>query len=306
VSVPGKATTLVYQSYRLDNVPRWITACSHTVQAWARAQGYDYEFVDDRLFDYVPAWLRERVRQAKLPMSDYARVALSNQILQRGYLRSIWVDIDVVIFDPVSFQAHNGVREFALTAEIWFDVADTARLPLPLPRALTLEEDKRLLRHMLQVPASTAPVYQPVWFENVANAVMIQSAGGYFADLYLTTVEAYARNVRGPISPVTIGTRLLTTLQTLHFFPLVQDVGMLSPLVMAALATDDSAVLGEYRRRVGGSLSAANLCSSFSGQVRRGVEMNEGLYEQVLDLLLSTRGDCINGRAQDPATRSIS
>jgi len=306
VSVPGKATTLVYQSYRVDDVPAWITACSRTVQAWASAQGYDYEFVDDRLFDYVPAWLRERVRHAKLPMSDYARVALANAILQRGYQRSIWVDIDVVIFDTVSFQANNGAREFALTAEVWFDVADCARLPNPLPLALTLEEDKRLLRHMLQAPAGTVPDYKPVCFMNVANAVLIQSAGDPFADLYLSTVEAFARNVRGPISPVTIGTRLLTTLQTLRFFPLVQDVGMLSPLVMTALATDDSAVLGEYMRRIGGSLSAANLCSSFSGQVRRGVEMNERLYERVLDLLLSTRGGCLNGRSQDPTAPSVS
>jgi hypothetical protein len=306
VSVQGTATTLVYQSYRVENVAPWITACSRTVQAWARAQGYEYEFIDDRLFDYVPPWLRERVRHAKLPMSDYARVALANEILQRGYQRCIWVDIDVVIFDPVSFQANNGAREFALTAEVWFDVADCARLPNPLPLALTLEEDKRLLRHMLQAPASTVPDCKPVCFKNVANAVMIQSAGEPFADLYLSTVEAFARNVRGPISPVTLGTRLLTTLQTLRFFPLVQDVGMLSPLVMAALATDDSAVLGEYMRRVGGSLSAVNLCSSFSGQVRRGVEMNEGLYERVLDLLLSTRGDCLNCRAKDPAARSLS
>lgn len=306
MTTPGKATTLVFQSYRRENVPAWITACSRTVEDWARTAGYDYEFVDDRLFDYVPLWLRERVRQAKLPMSDYARVALSNEILGRGYQRSIWVDIDVVIFDPAGFQAHNGAREFALTAEVWFDLADTARLPQPLPRALTLEEDRRLLRHLLQAPADTASHFKPACFENVANAVMIQSAGTYFADLYLRAVEAYARNVRGPISPVTIGTRLLTTLQTLHFFPLVQDVAMLSPLLMAALVTDDSAVLGEYRRRVGGPLSAANLCSSFSGQVRRGVEMNEGLYEKVLERLLSTRGDCLNGRAQDPAARSIS
>jgi hypothetical protein len=301
----SNATTLVYQSYRVDNVPPWIAACSRTVQAWAHAQGYDYEFVDDRLFDYVPPWLRDRVRQAKLPMTDYARVALSNEILQRGYQRSIWIDIDVVIFDPVSFQANNGAREFALTAEVWFDVADIARLPNPLPRALTVEEDKRLLRCLLQAPASTAPDYKPVCFENIANAVMIQSAGAYFADLYLRTVEAYARNVRGPISPVTIGTRLLTSLQTLHFFPLVRDVGMLSPLVMAALMTDDSAVLSEYMRRVGGSLSAANLCSSFGGQVSRGVEMNEALYEKVLDLLLSTRGACLNAWAQQPAARSL-
>jgi hypothetical protein len=301
-----QATTLVYQSYRVDNVPPWITACSRTVQAWAHAQGYDYEFIDDRLFDYVPSWLRERVRQAKLPMTDYARVALSNEILQRGYQRSIWIDIDVVIFDPAGFQANNGAREFALTAEVWFDVADIARLPNPLPRALTVEEDKRLLKSMLQAPAGRAPDYKPVCFENVANAVMIQSAGSYFADLYLRTVEAYARNVRGPISPVTIGTRLLTSLQTLHFFPLVRDVGMLSPLVMAALMTEDSAVLGEYMRRVGGSLSAANLCSSFGGQVSRGVEMNEALYEKVLDLLLSTRGACLNAWAQQPAARSLS
>jgi hypothetical protein len=301
----GKASTLVFQSYRLENVPTWVTACSRTVQDWARAQGYDYEFVDDRLFEYVPAWFRERVRQAKLPMSDYARVALANEILQRGYRRSIWVDIDVVIFDPVRFQSNNGAREFALTAEVWFDMVDRARLPNPLPLALTLEEDKRLLRHMLQTPASTLADPKPVCFKNVANAVLIQSAGQPFAELYLGTLEAFARNVRGPISPVTLGTRLLTSLQTLRFFPLVQDVGMLSPLIMTALAADDAATLSEYMRQVGTPLSAANLCSSFSGQVRRGVEMNEALYERVLERLLSTRGDCLNAWAKAPATPPV-
>ena len=88
-------------------------------------------------------------------MSDYARVALAREILQCGYQRSIWVDIDVVIFDPMRFQANNGARESALTAEVWYDSADCERLPNPLPLALTLEEDKRLLRHRLQTPAST-------------------------------------------------------------------------------------------------------------------------------------------------------
>jgi hypothetical protein len=306
LSVQDKPTTLVYQSYRVENVAPWIAACSSTVQDWARAQGYQYEFVDDRLFEYVPPWLRERVRQAKLPMSDYARVALANEIFQRGYQRSIWVDIDVVIFDPVKFQANNGAREFALTAEVWFDLVDCARLPNPVPLALTLEEDKRLLKYMLQAPASTVPDYKPLCFQNVTSSVIIQSAAQPFADLYLSTVEAFARNVRGPISPVTLGTRMLTTLQTLRFFPLVQDVGVLSPLVMAALAAGDSAVLREYMRRVGAPLSAANLCSSFSGQVCRGVEMNEALYERVVDLLLSTRGDCLNCWTKSAAARSAS
>jgi hypothetical protein len=295
--------TLVYQSYRTENVAPWIMACARTVQEWARAQGYEYEFIDDRLFECVPRWMRERVRQAKLPMSDYARVALAKEFFEKGYQRAIWVDIDAVIFDPERFQTNNGARDFALTGEVWFEEIDCARLPKPVPLAITLEEDKRLLRHMLQVPASTTPDFKPVCFRNVANAVMIQSAGHQFADLYLGIVEAFAQNVRGPISPVTIGTRLLTTLQTLFYFPLVQDVGMLSPLVMAALAADDSIVLADYMRQVLTPLSAANLCSSFSGQVSRGVEMSEALYENVIELLLSTRGDCLNRWAKAPKTR---
>jgi hypothetical protein len=289
--------TIVYQSYRIVDVAPWITTCSRTVQQWAHAQGFDYRFVDDRLFDRVPDWLRDRLRHGKLPMSDYARVSLARELFDEGYGRAIWVDIDVAIFDPVRFQANNGAREFALTSEVWFDVVDTACLPRPLPVAITLEEDKRLLRHRLNMPPGSTAEPRPVCFKNVANAVLMQSAGDPFAEFYLGTVEAYARNVRGPISPVTVGTRLLTTLQTLRFFPLIQDVGMLSPLVMAALACDDPSTLGDYMRQVGTSLSAANLCSSFSGQVTRGVEMNEALYEKVVEMLLGTRGDCLNRHA---------
>jgi hypothetical protein len=47
----GAPRTVVYQSYRTRDVPAWIATCMHTVRAWAASRGFDYRFIDGRLFD---------------------------------------------------------------------------------------------------------------------------------------------------------------------------------------------------------------------------------------------------------------
>jgi hypothetical protein len=54
----------------------WIAQCLTSVQAWAAARGYGYEFVDDQLFELAPAWFRERCGAARLPQTDLARLLL--------------------------------------------------------------------------------------------------------------------------------------------------------------------------------------------------------------------------------------
>src|SRR4029079_13839139 len=92
--------TLVIQSYRTRDVAAWISACLRSVQAWAAAAGYRYEFVDDRLFDYAPAWVRERCGKQLLPITDVARMYLLRERLAHGWDRVIWVDADVLVFAP--------------------------------------------------------------------------------------------------------------------------------------------------------------------------------------------------------------
>ena len=42
------------------------------MRAWAASAGHAYEFVDDRLFELVPGWFRERCGAELLPQTDLA------------------------------------------------------------------------------------------------------------------------------------------------------------------------------------------------------------------------------------------
>lgn len=71
--------TIVYQAYNKIKSPQlsdWMTACMKTVEDWAAARGFDYEFMQDRLFDYVPPWYAEKVNRHILLVSDLARLPI--------------------------------------------------------------------------------------------------------------------------------------------------------------------------------------------------------------------------------------
>jgi hypothetical protein len=53
-----------------------MTACMKTVEGWAAARGFDCEFMEDRLFDYVPPWYAEKVNRHILLVSDLARLPI--------------------------------------------------------------------------------------------------------------------------------------------------------------------------------------------------------------------------------------
>jgi len=54
--------TVVYQSFRTENVPAWISRCLESVRLWAGAKGYDYRFIGDEIFDLAPGWYREKAK----------------------------------------------------------------------------------------------------------------------------------------------------------------------------------------------------------------------------------------------------
>ena len=53
--------TLVYQSFRTENVPQWIEACLSSVKQWAHAHQFEYCFLGDEIFDLLPNWFRDKV-----------------------------------------------------------------------------------------------------------------------------------------------------------------------------------------------------------------------------------------------------
>jgi hypothetical protein len=248
--------TVVYQSYRTSNVPGWIEHCMATVRSWADAQGYDYHFVDDRLFEYAPQWYRRKVSDNILLISDLARLMIARELLRGGYQRTVWIDADVVVFSPGEFRIDT-TEGYALCREIW--VGKTA--------------DGQM-------------VAKP----QVNNAVTVFVEPNSFLDFYIHACEQIVRQA-DRVDPLAVGTSFLTGLRKLVPFGLIEQVGLFSPILMQLLAKSSvENVLQQYAKAAGGPIHAANLCSSFRNSRSQGVDMTDELYSQVvLNLIASKR-----------------
>lgn len=255
--------TVVCQAYSSPTgVPPWIERCMDTVRGWAERSGFAYERSDDGLFDRVPPWFRERVGGEPVRMSDLARLLLARSLLAR-YERAVWVDADVVVFDPERFvlDAPDG---YALCREAWLSLTPEGRV-------------------------QSSP--------RVNNAVSVYARGNPFLDFYVHACESIARGAVGPIPKIAFGTRFLTILSQATPLPLLTSVALASPIVMRDLAAGEDAMVRLYMNRFGAPARAANLCASFRGGRIDGVDVDDALLTAVFDRLLATRGEVLNRHA---------
>jgi len=251
--------TVVYQSYRTVNVPAWISRCMQTVKDWALVRGFDYHFIDDRFFEYAPAWYREKVNHDVLLVSDLCRLIAARELLSKGYQRTIWVDADVVVFDPENFRVDVS-EGYAFCREVWIGLGQGGRF---------------FYRH------------------SVNNAVTVFVQGNSFLEFYIDACQSRIRHIP-LIDRIDASTRFLTHLHELMHLNLMNHVGLLSPLVLADLVRGTETMLKAYMVCFGAPIFAANLCSSFGGQTYDGVMMHDGVYGAALEKLVQTKGSVIN------------
>ena len=50
-----------------------------SVRDWAEVRGYDYEFIDDKIFDLVPEWYLKKAEGKITLITDLARLELARQ-----------------------------------------------------------------------------------------------------------------------------------------------------------------------------------------------------------------------------------
>jgi len=77
-----------------------------SVEEWAKARGFGYERHGDEMLDLAPDWYRDKastVARGICLVADLGRLVLAREYLRRGVGRVIWVDADVVVFDPGAF-----------------------------------------------------------------------------------------------------------------------------------------------------------------------------------------------------------
>ena len=250
--------TVVYQSYRTRDVAGWLRRCMHSTQSWAAAEGFDYRFIDDSFFDCVPDWYRRGAGGNVQVLSNLARIVVAKQLLAAGYDRTIWVDADVLVFDPQSFRI-NVTSEFAFCREIW----------------------------MTRRWGAAVKVFR------VNNSVTVFVSGNSFIDFAIWAHEDLVRRGTQILAHGT-STRLLTVLHHATPLPLLDNVGLLSPIVARDIVARDGALAREYAAAHGTPIYAANLGASLRGVVSSGITLSDADFEHVVDVLDKGRGAIFN------------
>ncbi|MCW9045770.1 MAG: hypothetical protein OQK35_05505 [Alphaproteobacteria bacterium] len=225
-----------------------------SVQAWASLRGWNYQLVGDEIFDLTPDWYREKTA-GRLPIqTDLGRLILARSLLAEGYERVVWLDADALVFNPNELTI-DITDEFAFGREVW------------------VQYDKKG-----QLKA----------YKNAHNALCVFTQGNSFLDFYIYTAQAIIKKHQGGLAPQIVGPKLLTSLHNTIGFPLIDDVGMLSPLVMKDVVNGGGAALDLLKQNTPTPMKAANLSSSLDGQETDLVEVNEALFEQVCQRLTKT------------------
>jgi hypothetical protein len=254
---PGQ--TLIVQSYRTHDVPAWIAHCQDGVRRWAAGAGFAYEHVDDRLFDLLPAWFRDRCGELILPQTDVARLVLMRDRLRAGVARVIWLDADVLVFAPQHLRLvpPDG---FAFCAESWID-----RTP-----------DGGVLAT-----------------RRLNNAAMVMDTGNPMLDFYLHACLENARH-RPVIRKLDFGPQLLLQLAQVLPLPTIASVGMISPVLALEVARGGGPVCAAYAMACGQPIGAANLCLSLLDATHAAIGFDAAAVERAIECLERTGGDVIN------------
>ena len=248
-------TTVVFQSFRTTDVPPWIARCLASVREWARSKGWDYRFVDDAILDMVPDWYLEKAAGCLPIATDLGRLELARRLLAEGYRRTVWLDADVLVFDPENFNIDTN-SEFAFGREVWVQRDGGGRLKV---------------------------------FRNVHNAVSVFVEGNSFLDFYVHSCLSIVGRFEGRMVPQIVGTKFLTALHNMVGFALIDAVAMFGPVVLEDIVRGGGPAIELHRRTLGAPVRAANLCSSLAA----GPAGN--IHSDACDALLETRGGIVNG-----------
>lgn len=250
---------VVYQSFRVTNVPEWMGRCIASVKEWALKQGYEYRFFGDELFDFVPDWYKNRINNQIHLVADLARLEIAKQFLNNGYEQAIWIDADVLVFAPEQFTLPLD-RSFAFCREMYVATDDNKQL---------------------------------VAYKRVNNAITLMSKGNSFLDFYIDACKNIVAQ-REKLKHTSVGTSFLTAMNQQLPIDHINQVGLFSPLVMHDIALGKGDALSLYMQAFATPIYSANLCFTFNGSKASGVNMSPELFSRVINNLCDTQGQVVN------------
>jgi hypothetical protein len=247
--------TLVIQSYRIENVPDWIARCLETVRLWAGDQGFDYQLTGDDSFQLCGDDYLSRVGDNVRSITNLSRLILVQQAHAAGYDRAIWLDADILIFAPEQFRIELTQR-YAFARETWIG------------------------RHRFGD-----------WFAQagVNNSVFVCMVDEPDLAFLISAIRHIALN-RPIQSNYQVGGDVIKGLRASLDFQVLDNVGMFSNHVVAAIARGEDAVLHAQARFHATPIQAANLCAG--AHYRPPCTDAEALA--AIDVLCLSRGGIVN------------
>ncbi len=242
--------TLVIQSHRSPLPYPWLQPCLDSVIDWCDLNCFDYRFIGDEIFNSVPIDIMRKTRKQIVIATDLARLIALQQALEEEYTTVVWCDADFLIFKPSEFTLPQAT--FALGREVWIQNDAQNRIKA---------------------------------YKKVHNAFMMFRRGNSFLDYYTDSALQLLRQNGGSMPPQFIGPKLLTALHNTVNCPVLEEAGMLSPLVIRDLIQGRGKALKLFTSKSPQPIKAANLCSSsIDQQALTNNEMN-----QIIKILRSTK-----------------
>ena len=221
-------TTLVFQSFRRDAVPKRIHWCIQSVRGWCESNGFMYRFLGDELLDVVPDWVRSKCADSILPVTDLGRILWAKRFLDEGYGRVIWIDADVLVFAPHLFSIPSGA-DFFLCRETWVDLKK-------------LDEQ---------------------YGHRINNSISVYNSGSTFLRSYISLCFEIART-KDRIGSLDLGTMLFGGNSSEIDIPLLRNVGCFCGNTLLEIAkAAPGRWIDTYIQAHGAPIYAANLCNSF-------------------------------------------
>jgi hypothetical protein len=237
--------TVVFQSHSPRGVPAWIQTCLRSVRDWAAGCGHGYRCFGDEIFGRLPPGFRDKTAGRPSTQADLGRLLLARELLEEVE-RVIWLDADVLVFAPGGLDC-DIPSPYAFGREIW------------------VQEDSRGgLRA----------------YRNVHNAVCLFERHNPFLEFYIHSAERLVTLNDGGFPPQFIGPKFLTAQHNIMKLPLIETLGMASPLVLRDLAGGSGEALDLQRAEQPRPLAAVNLCSSLA--------VDDRLLARVCSILLDS------------------
>ncbi len=252
LEIPGfrskcqNSETLVIQSHSHPLPLHWLQICLDSVQNWAHRNQFDYRFVNDEtLFASLSTDLLDKTQNQKVIATDLGRLHLLQAGLMEGYQTVVWCDADFLVINPDNFIIPKS--DYALGREVWVQRNESGKLRS---------------------------------YKKVHNAFLMFRQGNHFLDFYADTAERLLRLNHGNMSPQFIGPKLLTALHNIVACPVMENAGMLSPLVIRDLLNGSGDAMALFKQKSSHRIDGANLSASMSDET--------GDMEKVIAVLLES------------------